>query len=189
MTAIGHVKIALATNSLTHVDTSFTFAKHIVFYDVSYDTREFLDTVRLAAPRSPQNTDTDADDDSKTATEASTATESSTAAEAGKPRPGSGRNGGCCFAEAALAEGSDRLAAQVDVVRGCAILFCKELNDLAAVRLHEAGIFPIKIEQRRDIDNVIDALQKTMNHNPPLWLRKALGYGVRNPDFQLVGSV
>ena len=172
MTAIGHVKIALATNSLTHVDTSFTFAKHIVFYDVSYDTREFLDTVRLAAPRPPQNADADAD--------------SSTAADAGKPRPGSGRNGGCCFAEAALAEGSDRLAAQVDVVRGCAILFCKELNDLAAVRLHEAGIFPIKIEQRRDIDTVIDALQKTMNHNPPLWLRKALGYGVRNPDFQLV---
>lgn len=183
MTAIGHVKIALATNSLTHVDTSFTFAKHIVFYDVSYDTREFLDTVRLAAPRSPQNTDTDADADSKTAAE------SGASAEASKPRPGSGRNGGCCFAEAALAEGSDRLAAQVDVVRGCAILFCKELNDLAAVRLHEAGIFPIKIEQRRDIDNVIDALQKTMNHNPPLWLRKALGYGVHNPDFQLVGSV
>ncbi len=174
MSAIGHVKIALATNSLTHVDTSFTFARQIVFYDVSYDTREFLDMVRLASPRPPQEGSADAESDAN--------------AETSKPRPGSGRNGGCCFAEAGLTEGSDRLAARVDAVRGCAILFCKGLNDLAAVRLHEAGVFPLKIEQRRDIDTVIDALQRTMNTHPPLWLRKALGYGVRNPEFQLVNA-
>lgn len=169
MSAIGHVKIALATNSLTHVDTSFISAKQIVFYDVTYDQREFLEMVRFAKPRP--------------------ATETGTAlpAESAAPRPGFGRNGGCCFAD--LTEGSDRLAGRVEAMRGCAVLFCKELNDLAAVRLRDVGVFPVKLERRCEIDIAIDALQKMMNAHPPLWLRKALGYGVRNPEFQIASTV
>ena len=168
MSTIGHVKIALASNSLTHVDTSFTYARQLLFYDVSYDTREFLEVARFAAPRP-------APDASATAAPAQ-----------GAPRPGTGRNGGCCFADAGLTAGADQLSARVAAMQGCAILFCKELNDLAAVRLRDVGVFPVKLEQRRDIDAVIDALQRTMNNHPPLWLRKALGYGVRNPEFQLL---
>ncbi len=168
MSAIGHVKIALATNSLTHVDTSFVSAKQIVFYDVTYDQREFLEMVRFAKPRP--------------AGDASAAPP----AEPTAPRPGKGRNGGCCFAD--ITEGSDRLAGRVEAMQGCAILFCKELNDLAAVRLRDIGVFPVKLEQGCEIDIAIDALQKMMNARPPLWLRKALGYGVRNPEFLLVNS-
>lgn len=170
MSAIGHVKIALTTNNLTHVDTSFTSARQIVFYDVTYDQREFLEMVRFAKPR-PAN-----------------AADTAPPAESATPRPGAGRNGGCCFADAGLTEGSDRLAGRVEAMQGCAILFCKELNDLAAVRLRDVGVFPVKLEQRCEIDIAIDALQNTMNARPPLWLRKALGYGVCNPEFQLVHS-
>ncbi len=169
MSAIGHVKIALATNSLTHVDISFISARQIVFYDVTYDQHEFLEMVRFAKPHPTSD--------------GSTAPPSEPVA----PRPGKGRNGGCCFAD--LTEGSDRLAGRVEALQGCAILFCKELNDLAAVRLRDIGVFPVKLEQRCEIDVVIDALQNTMNTHPPLWLRKALGYGVLNSKFQLVTTV
>ncbi len=168
MSAIGHVKIALATNNLTHVDISFISAKQIVFYDVTYDQREFLEMVRFAKPRPVGDVGV------------------VPASEPAAPRPGKGRNGGCCFAD--ITEGSDRLTGRVEAMQGCAILFCKELNDLAAVRLSDIGVFPVKLEQRCEIDIVIDALQKMMNARPPLWLRKALGYGVRNPEFQIVNS-
>ena len=169
MSAIGHVKIALASNSLTHVDSSFVSARQIVFYDVSYDQREFLEMVRFAKPRPAGDVG---------------AVPSS---EPAALRPGAGRNGGCCFAD--LTEGSDRLAGRVEAMQGCAILFCKELNDLAAVRLRDIGVFPVKLEQRCEIDITIDALQNMMNARPPLWLRKALGYGVRNPEFLLANTV
>lgn len=169
MSAIGHIKIAFSSNNLTHVDTSFVSARQILFYDVTYDRREFLEVVRFAKPYPTS--------DGSTASPSEPATS----------RPGKGRNGGCCFAD--LTEGSDRLARRVEALQGCAILFCNELNDLAAVRLRDAGVFPVKLEQRCEIDVVIDALQSMMSARPPLWLRKALGYGVRNSEFQLVTTV
>lgn len=53
MSNIGHIKIALTTNSLTDVDADFASTRQMVFYDVSYDTAEFLDVVQFVPGRPP----------------------------------------------------------------------------------------------------------------------------------------
>lgn len=157
MPEIGHLKIAVASNSLTRVDVAFALAKQILFYDVSYDSAEFLDSVRFAGGGAGQ----------------------------GKgPGQGRGKNGGDCWMMDTETNGSDRLTPRVDATKGSQVLFAKGLSDLAAVKLHDNKVFPIKLEHVKDIDEVITALQKMMNSaHPPLWLRKALGYGVRNGEY------
>ena len=48
------------------------------------------------------------------------------------------------------------------------------ISDLAAVRVQEADIFPVKTEGMHDIDAVLDRLQPLLKGNPPLWLRRVL---------------
>lgn len=158
MSEIGHIKIAITTNSLTRVDVAFALAKQIVFYGVTYDAAEFLDAVRFSG-------------------------------EGAAVVKGAAKNGGQCWMleEAEATEGgTDRLTPRVNAVKGCHVLFTKGLSDLAAVKLHDNKVFPVKMEKGREVDEVIRALQKMMNSaHPPLWLRKALGYGTHNSEYQL----
>jgi len=160
MSEIGHLKIALTSNSLTRVDVAFALAKQILFYDVTYDAAEFIDSVRF------------------------------TGSTAGAPpgAKGAAKNGGDCWMMDTDSQGTagDRITPRVDAVKGCHVIFTKGLSDLAAVKLFDNKVFPVKMEAGRDIDEVIAALQKMMNSpHPPLWLRKALGYGVRNSEYLL----
>ncbi len=54
------------------------------------------------------------------------------------------------------------------------MLFTLGLSDLAAVRVHNLRVFPVKSETRRDIDEVIANVQRLMNTAPPLWLRRVM---------------
>lgn len=162
---IGHLKVALCSNSLTHIDAAFSFARQMVIYDVSYDQIEFLDVVRFAAP----------------------ARRSDAAKKAEGQAPGAGRKGGCCMAELGGSE-VDQLAGRVAALEGCSVLFCYGLNDLAAVRIRDAKVFPVKIETIREIDQALGSLQWMMNHNPPLWLRRALGYGVQDNEYRVASG-
>lgn len=166
LTQIGHLKVALCSNNLTHVDANFSFARQVVFYDVSYDQIQFLDVARFAAP--PRR--------------------SSAAKQAEQQPPGAGRNGGCCMAELGGSE-VDQLAARVAALEGCSVLFSFGLNDLAAVRIRDARVFPVKTESIREIDQVLGSLQWMMNHNPPLWLRRALGYGIQDSVNRVAAAV
>jgi nitrogen fixation protein NifX len=156
MSEPGHIKIALTSNSLTRVDCAFALAKQIVFYDVSHTTSEFLDVVRFSG-----------------------------GGDAGEHK-GSAKNGGSCWMEdEGLNAGGDRTTPRVEAVRGCHVVFTKGLSDVAAVKLRDANVFPVKMEKGKDIDEVISYLQQLMNNGlPPLWLRKALGVP-RNNDYLL----
>lgn len=146
MTQVGHIKIALTSNSLTRVDCAFALAKQIVFYDVGYHSSEFLDVVRFGGG----------------------------GAEAGEKK-GSAKNGGSCWMEDEGLANGDRITPRVMAVQDCHVVFTKGLSDVAAVKLRDHNVFPVKMEAGRDIEEVIDYLQKMMNGHPPLWLRKALG--------------
>lgn len=159
---IGHIKVALCTNNLTHVDANFSFARQLVIYDVSYDEITFLDVGKFASAER----------------------RSRAARQAEQQPPGSGRNGGCCMAALGGSE-VDQLPARVAAVEGCSVLFSFMLNDLAAVRLRDAHVFPVKLESPREIDQVLGSLQWMMNHNPPLWLRRALGYGIADSGYRV----
>lgn len=157
MTSIGHIKIAMTTNSLTDVDADFASARQMVFYDVSYDTAEFLDAVQFTPGKPPL----------------------------GMKGPGGGA--GCSGAGADDSQG-DLTEQKIGALAGCAVLFTRKLSDFTAVRVRDAKVFPVKMEQPREVGEVIAQLQAMMNNRPPLWLRKALGYGTRNNAFLIEKS-
>ncbi len=50
MTQVGHMRVALTTDTLTDVDADFASAKQILFYDVSADDIAFVDAVQFDGP-------------------------------------------------------------------------------------------------------------------------------------------
>lgn len=154
----GHVKIAITSNSLTRADVGLSAARQVLFYDVGCDSAEFLDCVQFKGL-------------------------------GGKGRGGGKRGGaGCWMDEIAEDEvqGEDPLTAKVNALEGCGVLFTKSLSDPAAVRVHALKVFPVKMDQSREIDEIITGLQKMMKTTPPpLWLRKAMGVHVPNSAYQI----
>ncbi|MDR2031836.1 MAG: hypothetical protein LBP86_06210 [Azoarcus sp.] len=160
MPGSGHVKIALTSNDLITVDANFQAARQVVFYGVTENSAKFLDCVQFKS-----------------------------SSRAGKgPGGGKAANGGFCWMEELGEESedgaADPLTVRVDALEGCGILFTRGLSDPAAVRIHANKVFPIKMERHREIDEVIISLQQMMTR-PPLWLKKALGIHIRNPDYQV----
>ncbi|SEQ30783.1 nitrogen fixation protein NifX [Azotobacter beijerinckii] len=153
MNEIGHLKIAITSNDLLQVDANFATAKQIVIYDVTYDEASFLDVVQFKGGGKGGD---------------------------GKRGPG---GGGCSMGDPTGGASVDQVQLRVDAMEGCAVLFTLALSDFAAVKVKNAGVFPVKMQHPREIDEVVEHLQRMMQNNPPLWLRKALGYGVRNPDY------
>ncbi|MBB3103189.1 NifB/NifX family molybdenum-iron cluster-binding protein [Azomonas macrocytogenes] len=155
MSEIGHIKIAITTNDLLQVDANFATAKQIVFYDVSYDDAEFVDCVQFKGG----------------------------GVKGGGAKRGPGGGSGCSMGDPTGGAAVDQIQLRVDALEGCAVLFTLALSDFAAVNVKNAGVFPVKMQQSREVQEVIDQLQSMMRSNPPLWLRKALGYGLRNAEF------
>jgi len=145
MTEVGHVKIAITTNDLVQVDADFISAKQIVFYKVSSLTSEFLDCVPLAALKN------------------------------GGVKKGPGGGTGCSMGEGDDEAILDKVGLMVEALRGSAVLFTKGLSDPQAVRVKNADIFPVKMENTREIPDVIEQVQRMLSRNPPPWLRRAMG--------------
>ena len=142
----GHLRVAITTNSLIQVDANFVQARQMVFYDVTGDSADFVDVVHFT--------------------------------RSGKKGPGGGRKagGGCVMDDMEDDDGSgvDPMTARVEAAKGSSILFTRGMSDLAAVRLHQMAVYPIKTEQVRAIDDVIANLQRLLGGTPPLWLRRVL---------------
>lgn len=157
----GHVRIALTSNSLTSVDSGFSSTKQILFYDVTYDQAEFLDIVQFKNGRATTK------------------------------GPGGGQGGAGCWMSEEMAadevkDGVDPLTARIESLQGCGVLFTKSLSEPAAVRVYAMKVFPVKMERKRDIDDVIASLQQQMAmKRPPLWLRKAMGTHIRDAAYQV----
>jgi nitrogen fixation protein NifX len=140
-----HLRIAIATNSLVQMDANFAAARQMAFYDVSSDTSEFVDVVQF------------------------------TRGTKKKKGPGGGK--GCVMDDMGDDDGTGRdpLVERVEALKGCSVLFSLGLSDLAAVRVNNLRIFPVKSEKPRDIDEVIAQLQKMMTAPlPPLWMRRVM---------------
>jgi nitrogen fixation protein NifX len=70
--------------------------------------------------------------------------------------------------------GFDPLVERVNALDGVSILFTLGLSDLAACRVHELKVFPVKSECCRSIDDVIAQVQSMMAGFQPLWMRRAI---------------
>ncbi|QGM44272.1 NifB/NifX family molybdenum-iron cluster-binding protein [Methylocystis heyeri] len=143
-----HLRIAITTNSLISLDANFVVAKQFAFYDVSVDDSEFVDVVQFARGGKGK-------------------------AQGG----GMANNGGRCIMDDMENDdgaGYDPLLDRVAALEGCGILFTLGLSDLAAVRVHDLRVFPVKSERVRPIDDVIAQVQSMMVGVQPLWMRRAI---------------
>lgn len=73
---------------------------------------------------------------------------------------------------------ADQLAARVAGLGDAGVLFTTGLSDRTAMALAAAGTFPVVIEHRRSIHDVVTRLQNLMRRDPPLWMCRVLRYGV-----------
>ncbi|MFG1391614.1 nitrogen fixation protein [Xanthobacter agilis] len=142
------LRIAVTTDSLIQLDANFAAAKQVVFYDVTPKGSEFVDVVHFQRR-----------------------------AKGKASGGGKAANGGRCIMDDMGDDdgtGRDPLVERVEALDGCAVLFTLGLSDVAAVRVHDLKVFPVKSERVRDIDDVIAQVQRLMTGVPPLWIRRAL---------------
>jgi len=71
----------------------------------------------------------------------------------------------------------DKLAAKIDAIRDCAIVYVAAIGGSAAARVVAAKIHPLKVAEDTEIAGLLDRLQQVLQGTPPPWLRKALEKG------------
>jgi nitrogen fixation protein NifX len=68
-----------------------------------------------------------------------------------------------------------KLAAKLEALSDCTIVYVVAIGGSAAARLIKKGVTPVKAKsETEEIQEVLDKLVKTLQGNPPPWLRKAL---------------
>jgi len=80
-------------------------------------------------------------------------------------------------------EGEDRLAAKIEALKGCALLFTLAIGGPAAARVVNNKVHPIKIAAPEPIPSVIERIQTMLKGAPPPWMRKILQDESRKLDF------
>jgi nitrogen fixation protein NifX len=69
----------------------------------------------------------------------------------------------------------DKLIPKVNALSDCTIVYVSAIGGSAAARLIKNKVTPIKARsEEQEISEVLTELVKTLNGNPPPWLRKAL---------------
>jgi len=69
----------------------------------------------------------------------------------------------------------DKLLPKIEALHDCTIVYVSTIGGSAAARLIKQKITPVKAQsEEQEITDVLTNLVKTLNGNPPPWLRKAL---------------
>lgn len=71
-------------------------------------------------------------------------------------------------------DGDDRIGAKVAALTGCAMLFSLAIGGVAAARVVNNKVYPLKLPSAEAITDVIGRVQTMMNGTPPPWMRKLL---------------
>lgn len=75
----------------------------------------------------------------------------------------------------------DKLAAKLDMLNGCAAVYCQAAGSSAIKQLLSRGIQPVKVDEGTDIDDLLESLQDEMRQGPSSWVAKAISR-VKGPD-------
>lgn len=75
----------------------------------------------------------------------------------------------------------DKLAAKLDMLNGCAAVYCQAAGSSAIKQLLSRGIQPVKVDEDTDINDLIESLQDEMRQGPSSWVAKAISR-VKGPD-------
>ena len=71
-------------------------------------------------------------------------------------------------------ESDDRIGAKVSALTGCAMVFSLAIGGVAAARVVNNKVYPLKLPAAEAITDVIGRVQTMMNGTPPPWMRKLL---------------
>jgi nitrogen fixation protein NifX len=74
-------------------------------------------------------------------------------------------------------ESDDRIGAKVQALTGCAMVFSLAIGGVAAARVVNNKVYPLKLPAPEAITDVIGRVQTMMKGTPPPWMRKLLTKG------------
>lgn len=76
------------------------------------------------------------------------------------------------FIETAMDGHEGKLAAKIELLDGCAAVYCNAAGASAVQQLLAKGIQPMRVDEGTPIDSLLSCLQQ--QSEPPLWLAKHL---------------
>ncbi len=68
----------------------------------------------------------------------------------------------------------DKINSKVEAIKDCTIVFVIAIGATAAARIVKAKIHPVKVNEPKPIEDILNELVQALRTNPPPWLRKAL---------------
>lgn len=66
-----------------------------------------------------------------------------------------------------------KLARKIELLEGCAAVYCNAVGASAIKQLLAAGIQPMKVEEGALVDELLCGLNESLKAEPPAWLAKA----------------
>lgn len=85
------------------------------------------------------------------------------------------------FGQLAQDGNEDKLAVKIQLLSGCAAVYCQAVGASAIKQIVAQGIQPIKVHEGSAIKDLIDDLQNEMKAGPSSWLAKAINQH-KGPD-------
>ncbi|XSG84944.1 MAG: NifB/NifX family molybdenum-iron cluster-binding protein [Methylohalobius sp. ZOD2] len=68
----------------------------------------------------------------------------------------------------------DKLAAKIEVLAGCAAVFCQAIGASAVRQLLAKGIQPVKVTPGAEIGELLESLREQLAEGPSAWLAQAI---------------
>ena len=85
------------------------------------------------------------------------------------------------FGKLAQDGNEDKLEAKLDMLKGCAAVYCQAVGSSAVRQLMMRGVQPIKVVEGAVISDLLESLQDEMCQGPTAWLAKAIA-AQKGPD-------
>ena len=78
------------------------------------------------------------------------------------------------FIETAMDGHEGKLAAKIELLNGCAAVYCNAVGASAIGQLLAKGIQPMRVDEDCAIEGLLSGLQQSLQSEPPVWLAKHL---------------
>lgn len=71
-------------------------------------------------------------------------------------------------------QGDEKTEYKVKALKGANLMYCESIGGTAAAKVIRAGINPMKVQEPRKIEDVLNELVVMLNDNPPPWIKQIM---------------
>ncbi len=71
-------------------------------------------------------------------------------------------------------QGDEKTEFKVKALEGVNIMYCESIGGTAAAKVIRAGMNPMKVQEPRKIEDVLQELVTMINDNPPPWIKRIM---------------